>query len=141
VNNNPLKYTDPSGHSPSEGCGEEGRRVCHASELEQAINAQKLAKLEQESRDRKCATGNYENCSGWSNNSRPVSGIHIGWSGQAGWMAELGIYGQHDYVVDWRKGDIYVVKTVGGSGYLGNPTGMKGTFYFGTTNVKVSLLL
>ena len=54
----------------------------------------------------------------------------------AGWIVEPGVYGQQDYVVDWRKGDIYVVRTIGGSVNLGSPTGMEGTAYFGTTNVK-----
>ena len=31
---------------PSEGCGDDGKDKCHASDLEKAINAQKLAELE-----------------------------------------------------------------------------------------------
>jgi hypothetical protein len=44
--NNPSRYTDPSGHMPVAGCGDEGKNACVASDLEKAINAQKLAGLE-----------------------------------------------------------------------------------------------
>ncbi|MEW6028108.1 MAG: RHS repeat-associated core domain-containing protein [Chloroflexota bacterium] len=46
VANNPLRFTDPSGHMEVEGCGDQGKDKCHASDLEIAINAQKLAELD-----------------------------------------------------------------------------------------------
>jgi RHS repeat-associated protein len=46
VFNNPVRYNDPSGHRPIEGCGEDGTRACHASDLEKALNAQKLKELD-----------------------------------------------------------------------------------------------
>jgi len=45
VNNRPMILTDPSGHMPAEGCGEDGKNACHASDLEIAENAQKIAIL------------------------------------------------------------------------------------------------
>jgi RHS repeat-associated protein len=46
VGNNPINYNDPSGNMPVEGCGEDGKYACHASDMEVAENAQKLAFLE-----------------------------------------------------------------------------------------------
>ena len=43
VNNNPVRYTDPSGHRVDDGCQTEG---CNLTSLQKAINAQKLARLE-----------------------------------------------------------------------------------------------
>jgi len=62
VNNNPMRYTDPSGHMPTQGCGDEGKDACHASDLEKSINARKLATIEKESQNRKCAAGNKNHC-------------------------------------------------------------------------------
>jgi len=38
VNSNPVRYSDPSGHMAVQGCGDEGKEACHASDLENAIN-------------------------------------------------------------------------------------------------------
>jgi hypothetical protein len=46
VRNNPILYSDPSGHREVEGCGDDGKSACHASDLEIALNEQKLAELE-----------------------------------------------------------------------------------------------
>ncbi|HMN00825.1 MAG TPA: RHS repeat-associated core domain-containing protein [Anaerolineales bacterium] len=43
VNNNPVRYTDPSRHRVDDGCQTEG---CNLASLQKAINAQKLARLE-----------------------------------------------------------------------------------------------
>jgi hypothetical protein len=60
--NNPSRFADPSGHRPVEGCGDDGKTACHASDLEKVINAQKLTKLKREANDRKCASGNEAYC-------------------------------------------------------------------------------
>jgi hypothetical protein len=46
VGNRPINFNDPTGHRPTEGCGDDGKDKCHASDLEKSINAQKLAELE-----------------------------------------------------------------------------------------------
>jgi hypothetical protein len=53
VNNNPVRYIDPTGHMMTEGCGDEGKTKCHASDLEITLNAQKLAELEFDSSGQK----------------------------------------------------------------------------------------
>jgi hypothetical protein len=63
VSNNPVRYTDPTGHRETEGCGDEGKSHCHASDLEVATNSQKLAKLEARVHEGKCASGNDAYCS------------------------------------------------------------------------------
>lgn len=63
ANNNPINYTDPSGHVPVEGC-DDGKGKCHGTALEIARNAQHLAILERDMHDRMCAGGNTAYCSG-----------------------------------------------------------------------------
>jgi RHS repeat-associated protein len=136
VSNNPVRYTDPTGHMMTEGCGDEGKSHCHASDLEIAINAQKLAKLQQGVYDRKCAAGNSAYCSGWSNSSpRLIIGFHAG----AGVTMDLGYggytYDQTDLVFDFKSGTFYVMKTTGEGTYVGVPNGAALEGYVGTTNV------
>jgi len=136
VNNNPLRYTDPSGHSPSEGCGEEGRRVCHASDLEQATNAQKLATLQQEASNRNCAAGNENYCSGWANGiGRPITGTHTGTSVTADFFYGKYYYEQTDVLYDWMTGTKYTTLTVTPveGTYVGTPNGVSVEFYRGST--------
>ena len=61
VSNNPLRYTDPTGHMETEGCGD-GKDACAASPEEIIGNAQILVGLQQESDDHKCAEGNEAYC-------------------------------------------------------------------------------
>lgn len=74
-------------------------------------------------------------CSTFERRPKLVSGIHGGYSGQAGAFVEPGAYNQWDFLMDWREGKLYVVQTVGGSLYVGGPTGIEGDVYFGTSNV------
>jgi hypothetical protein len=64
VGNRPVNFNDPTGHMMTEGCGDDGKAKCHASDAEEDLNAGKLAKLEKEAGDRKCAAGNKNYCSG-----------------------------------------------------------------------------
>lgn len=66
---------------------------------------------------------------------KPVSGIHIGTSGQGGFVIEGGVYGQVDILMDWAKGDMYVVGTTGGFASVGTPEGLNGEGYIGTSVV------
>ena len=136
VLNNPIRYTDPTGHRIDDGCRTEG---CNLTQYQKTLDAQKLAKLEKESQKRKCDGGNYNYCSGIDliikRHPKPVSGIHVGYSGQAGYGLEGGVYDQWDFLVDWKEGNLYVVQTVGSFGYLGTPTGMLGEVYIGTSNI------
>ena len=86
-----------------------------------------------------CNAGNYSYCSNfelWNKrHPKPVSGAHVGYSGQTGYGLEGGAYDQWDFLIDWKEGNLYVVQTVGAFGYGGTPTGMIGEIYVGTTVV------
>ena len=60
VNNDPIRYTDPTGHRIDDGCQTEG---CSLSVTQAAHDAQQLAKLNQKVYDRKCKAGNDAYCS------------------------------------------------------------------------------
>jgi hypothetical protein len=60
VTNNPLRYTDPTGHMLDDGCRSEG---CNLTSLQKSIDAQKQKKHEEEAARRKCAKGNKNYCS------------------------------------------------------------------------------
>ena len=64
VTNKPLRFIDPTGHREVEGCGEDGKGACHASDLEKASNAQKVKKLKHKADERRCRDGNSAYCSG-----------------------------------------------------------------------------
>jgi hypothetical protein len=64
VGNNPLRYTDPTGHMAVEGCGDEGKNHCVASAEEEMRNLQHIAKLAHEKYERKCAAGDNAYCNG-----------------------------------------------------------------------------
>jgi hypothetical protein len=64
VANNPVRYSDPSGHMMTEGCGAEGKSRCHASDLEIAINKQKEAPLKRDADEMRCRKGDYAHCAG-----------------------------------------------------------------------------
>ena len=119
-----------------DGCRTEG---CNLTQQQKTEDAQKLALLEQESNKRRCDAGKYAYCSTvdliLKRHPKPVSGIHIGYAGQAGYGYENGVYDQWDFLVDWKEGNLYVVQTVGHFHYLGSPTGLIGQVYAGTSNV------
>ncbi|WP_345322803.1 hypothetical protein [Candidatus Villigracilis proximus] len=66
---------------------------------------------------------------------RPVSGVHVGASGQGGVLGEFGAYGQLDFIIDWKTGTLYKLFTFGLFEAGGTPNGLEGEFYGGTTNV------
>lgn len=103
VLNNPSRYTDPTGHRVDDGCGGDSGG-CTLSQYQKDQDAQKLASLEKESKKRKCDAGNYDYCSGidliLKRHPKPVSGVHVGYSGQAGYGLEGGVYDQWDFLVD-----------------------------------------
>lgn len=49
VNNNPIRYNDPTGHMLDDGCGTTG---CNLTSLQKAIDVQKLADLQRETNER-----------------------------------------------------------------------------------------
>jgi RHS repeat-associated protein len=61
VLNNPLRYTDPTGHMIDDGCNTEG---CNLTPQQKEIDAGQLEELQQESNDRKCKKGKKAYCSG-----------------------------------------------------------------------------
>ncbi|MBI4738406.1 hypothetical protein HY772_02385 [Candidatus Woesearchaeota archaeon] len=104
ANNNPVRYTDPSGHRVDDGCsGESGG--CTLSEYQKWKDAQDQAMAEAARDKYRCAAGNYSYCSTVDliikRHPKPVSGIHVGYSGQAGYGLESGVYDQWDFLVDW----------------------------------------
>ena len=62
VTNRPVNFNDPTGHREVEGCGNEGKNKCHASDLEIAINAQINSELKYEADKRRCAQGKKMYC-------------------------------------------------------------------------------
>jgi RHS repeat-associated protein len=60
VNNNPVRYNDPTGHMIDSGCETEG---CSLSQYQADMDAQKLALLEAEAAERECKAGNDAYCS------------------------------------------------------------------------------
>jgi RHS repeat-associated protein len=60
--NNPSRYTDPSGHMPVAGCGDDGSSDCYASENEITLNIRRDADFRNETNRRKCADGNKNYC-------------------------------------------------------------------------------
>ncbi len=64
VGNRPVNFNDPSGHMPIAGCGDDGKDDCYEDDpVIRNDNAAKLALLEGEAGDRKCAKGNKNYCS------------------------------------------------------------------------------
>lgn len=138
VNNNPVRYNDPAGHMITDGCSGDSEG-CSITQYQKDLDAQKLALLQAEAAKRQCDAGNYSYCSNFDlwlkRHPKPVSGVHVGYSGQAGYGLEGGVYDQWDFLIDWKEGNLYVVQTVGAFGYGGTPTGMIGEIYAGTSVV------
>ncbi|MDD2922209.1 MAG: hypothetical protein PHQ36_07975 [Anaerolineales bacterium] len=138
ANNNPVRFNDPSGHVPVAGCGE-GSDDCYEDDpIIRADNAKKLASLEYDQTGQK-QQQNRETAEfilgGWAQpKTKPVFGVHWGYSGQAGYGGEGGVSYQEDYMMDWKEGELYKVVTVGGFIYAGSPTGIEGNVNFGTSN-------
>ncbi len=131
VNNNPVKYNDPSGHmaweGDSGGCNDVMK--CIKEKQDAAI-------AEQKTHDRKCAAGYANHCSGWSNSrERLIIGVHIG----AGDTMDIGYggynYEQTDYLFDFQSGTLFIMKTRGDGIYIGVPNGTALEGYLGITNV------
>jgi RHS repeat-associated protein len=118
--NNPVKYTDPSGHRPIEGCGDDGTRACYASGDEILDNLARDANFRAETDRNKCKAGNENYCSGWANGIvRPISGSHKGFSVTNDIFYGKYYYEQTDKLIDWKTGTIYTTKTIGSGTYLG----------------------
>lgn len=133
--NNPISNTDPSGNMPIQGCGTEGKSACVASIQEKVDYAYFVQRYEHSL----CEGGNMNYCSPIDKriiNNRPITGVHIGYSGQVGFAAEGGAYYQTDWLMDWVGGDLYTTRTIGAFGYGGTPTAMNGQIYAGLSGVK-----
>jgi hypothetical protein len=132
---NPIKYNDPSGHRVTEGCGEDGKYSCTPKPQEIADYNYYLKKYEHNL----CKSGKYLHCSTIENevyNNRPITGIYIGYSGQAGFGLEAGPNIQEEWHLDWKTGDLYHSRTVGGAASLGTPSVMNGQINLGILNVR-----
>jgi RHS repeat-associated protein len=119
--NNPLKYTDPSGHRVDDGCS----TSCSLSQYQKDQDAQKLALLEKESHQRKCRNGNNNYCVqmdewAWDNIPSTIV-IHKGVSGQAGFGGEFGTYREVAYAYNWRSWEADKLYVKGRYAYIGTP--------------------
>ncbi len=66
VTNNPVRFTDPTGHREVQGCGEGEKGACVENDpIKKAKDAQKLASLKHKSDEQRCRNGSYEYCSGY----------------------------------------------------------------------------
>jgi len=128
-NNNPVRYNDPTGHMVDEG---DGGNYTWQDQLHDAT-------LIKRNNHDLCERGYDQYCSDpdlyIKHHPKPVSGVHWGYSVQAGLVVEKGFYLQYDYLIDWKTGTLYIVKTVGQFTYIGSPTGLDGAGYLGTTNM------
>ena len=137
VNNNPLRYTDPTGHMLDDGCATEG---CNLTPLQKSIDAQKQKKHEAEAARRKCAKGNKNHCSGWNNwawkNLPSAVGSHQGFTLQVGAGLEFSISAELSTVINWRSGQVTSFFTYDIGGYEGTPHGISLIRYGGLTSVN-----
>ena len=120
--NNPLRYTDPTGHRVDDGCSTAG---CSLSQYQKDQDAQKLALLEKESHQRKCRNGNKNYCVqmdewAWDNIPSTVV-IHKGVSSQVGFGGEFGSYREVAYAYNWRSWEADKLYVEGRYGYIGTP--------------------
>jgi RHS repeat-associated protein len=129
VRNNPLRYTDPTGHS-----------TCSTVSNQYAKG--KCEDWSPENEDYDPCAFNAWDCSGsidWSNGtqriSRPIVGIHLGGSGNIGVAVENYGYFQGDLLFDASSGAFYGMTTTGSGGYIGTPSGVGGELYVGISNV------
>jgi RHS repeat-associated protein len=106
VNNNPVRYNDPTGHMITDGCSGD-REGCSITQYQKDLDAQKLAILEAQARARKCSSGNRDYCSGWDNwaweNIPSAMIYHKGIYVQGGFGGEFGSYREVGYVFNWRS--------------------------------------
>lgn len=101
--NNPVRFSDPSGHRVASGCGPYGDGECKPSEMEIIQNNQNEAMFNTETAKAKCKAGNRAYCSGWENTARDI-GKPIDDIGQAlddaGDLGDPG-YDQYDLDADY----------------------------------------
>ena len=110
VHNSPTNKADPSGHMPIQGCGDEGKSACTATQQE----IQNWVIFQYESNEIKCQEGNRDFCIGYENGtSRPITGIQYGSSLTMDLFYGKYIYEQTDYLLDWKSGTIFKVITEG----------------------------
>ena len=127
VNNNPVRYNDPTGHQIDQG---EGGDYTWQDQFHDAV-------LQKQNNQILCKAGNAEYCSGWSNyRSRRISGIHFGFSVITDMALGAYKYAQTDYLFDWKSGTFYKTETSGSGYYTGTPNGISGEGYVGTSNVQ-----
>jgi hypothetical protein len=131
ANNNPVRFSDPTGHMAWEGDGGGCSEIikCIKEKQSQVIAQSRTA-------ERKCADGNPNYCSGWSNGSaRPMIGVHYGGGDTMDFIYGGYAYDQTDYVFDFKSGTLFVMKTTGEGTYVGTPNGASVEGYVGITNV------
>ena len=128
VKNNPLRYTDPTGHKD---CEEDG--YCPENN-KMTLPVDRNKQHNQQTYFLPSPPPIEEIMKGLPV-ERPVSGVHLGVSGQTGLLKDTGIYAQYDPIMDWKKGTLYHTITVGAFEAGGTPNGVNVEIHAGTTQV------
>jgi len=119
ANNNPLKYTDPSGHRPDDGC-----RTGEGCNLTQKIiddDKRKENEFRQRTEYLQCWAGDTKHCSGFDKAIIALDNLNLGDGtiqiglGINGFMGP-GIRGDVAVAIDF-KGNVALLATGGGGGY------------------------
>jgi RHS repeat-associated protein len=137
VSNNPLRYTDPSGHRPDNGCSTTG---CHRNEKQISDEQKALEQLQKRGDRSRCRDGNSAYCSGWDNwawkNIPSSFGIQSGINFQLG----VGLEGSYSFetatTFNWRSGQLASTSTVEKGGYFGAPHGTAISGYGGIHTIR-----
>ena len=134
ANNSPLKYTDPSGHRPDDGCRVEG---CHTTPKIIADDKRKENEFRQRTEYLQCWAGQAIHCSGFDkaiialdNYDFGDGTIQFGFN-LNGFISGVGLRGDIGIAMDF-KGNIAIIRTGGAGAYIGAGGGVGG--YLTVTN-------
>ena len=145
VLNNPLRLIDPTGHSSCDQIpSASARSACENGGYGEAQKQLDLEKEYKQSDDPCFGTADLisdicksgkESMRNRKDPARPITGIHFGALGQAGFAYEGYTYTQSDYLFDWHSGTFYETITNGSGVSVGTPNGLAGELYTGSTHV------
>jgi hypothetical protein len=143
VNNNPLRYTDPTGHRIVDGCSELAGG-CSVTQRTIDEDKRKENKFRQRTEYLQCWSGDTQHCSGLDKAIIGLDNLDLGDGtiqigvGMNGFISGLGIRGDLSIALDF-KGNIALLGNGGGGGYIGAGGGI-GTFLSITNAPSVDYL-